>query len=122
MTSNADDFQRDIDELIAENKQLKSEKEELESRIEKLRCELANSVHNISLAKSERKDEINELRSEVCDAGMRLEKATTELKHVKKLLFERNRRYQEDCITINRLSTTIDVLAERMANKAWRNR
>jgi uncharacterized coiled-coil DUF342 family protein len=122
MTSNADDFQREIDELIAENKQLKSEKEELESRIEKLRCELANAVHNISVAKGERKDEIDELRSEVCDAGMRLEKATTELKHVKKLLFERNRRYQEDCITINRLSTTVDVLAERMANKAWRNR
>lgn len=102
-------------DLIIENTRLKEELAHVQGRVEKLQAELANAVHNITVAQNERKDEINGLRQQVCDAGQKAEKVTTELKHVKKLLFERNRRFQEDCITINQLNVTIDTLVKRLA-------
>lgn len=102
-------------DLIIENTRLKEELAHMQGCVERLQVELANAVHNITVAQNERKDEINGLRLQVCDAGQKAEKVTTELKHVKKLLFERNRRFQEDCITINQLNVTIDTLVKRLA-------
>lgn len=104
------------DNLKAMNSNLIAENSSLESRIEKLQKRIANHVHEIKVA-NEKSAEVNQLRKQVCDYGQKAEKLSTELKHVKKLLFERNRRYQEDCITINQLNVTIDVLVGRLARK-----
>ena len=104
------------DNLKAMNSNPIAENSSLESRIEKLQKRIANHVHEIKVA-NEKSAEVNQLRKQVCDYGQKAEKLSTELKHVKKLLFERNRRYQEDCITINQLNVTIDVLVGRLARK-----
>lgn len=95
-------------DLITENEKLSAEIVELKRRIEKLRGELANSVHQTTVAKGERNDEVCALRQQVCEYGEKAEK-------LEELLSERNRQYQEDCITINRLHVTIETLSERLA-------
>lgn len=102
--------------LESQNVTLQMEKEDLERRIDNLHKRFAMAEHEKRLAKSDSHN-IKCLRDQVCSYGQKLEKTTTELKHVKRLLFERNRRYQEDCITINQLNTTIDVLISRLARK-----
>lgn len=115
ISENFDDGYGTRSDLITENARLREELAHMQGRVEKLQVELANAVHNVTVAQNERKDEINRLRQQVCDAVQKAEKVTTELKHVKKLLFERNRRFQEDCITINQLNVTIDTLVKRLA-------
>lgn len=102
------------DKLKAMNSNLKAENSDLETRIEKLQKRIANYVHEIKVA-NEKSAEVNQLRRQVCDYGQKAERLSTELKNVKKRLFERNRQYQDDCITINRLNVTIDTLVERLA-------
>lgn len=104
------------DKLKAMNSNLKAENSDLENRIEKLQKRIANYVHEIRVA-NKKSAEVNQLRRQVCDYGQKAERLSTELKNVKKRLFERNRQYQEDCITINQLNTTIDVLVGRLARK-----
>lgn len=88
-------------DLIKENNHLKEQ-------VEKLRSQLAGSVHEINCVKRAHEDEVRSLRQQVCEHGERAEKA-------EKLLMERNRQYQEDCITINRLHVAVETLAERLA-------
>jgi chromosome segregation ATPase len=114
---------------IAENHELKRKNAELEDMVkclqsdnkrlneleEKLRSQLANAFHKIGTAGNGSKEEIDSLKKQVEELNRRRKKDKKELKKMKKLLFEQNQRYQEDCITINRLNTTIDVLTERIA-------
>ena len=107
-------------ELEAENARLVEENKHLNERIEKLRSNLANTVHNLTKAESGNSENIQNVKDALRECEKCLESTKTELKHVKKILFEKNRRYQEDCITINRLQVTVETLAESFARKTGR--
>lgn len=109
-----------MEELRAENARLVEENKHLNERIEKLRCNLVNAVDKLTLSENENSDEVQSMRKALRECEHHLEVTKTELKHVKKVLFQKNRRYQEDCITINRLQTTIETLVECMAQKMER--
>lgn len=101
-----------LESRLSECERLEAENSDLERRIEAMHERIAGNEHEKRISES---GEIKRLRDQVCDYGQKLEKTQTELKHVKRLLFDRNRRYQEDCITINQLTVTVDVLAGRLA-------
>lgn len=82
---------------------------DVDSRVEEIRG-LQEQNYNYRI-------ENDELRAQVCKYGESLEKTEKELQYVKKLLSERNKRYQEDCVTINQLTAAVDVLVERLARK-----
>lgn len=105
----------EIQELQAQNYRNRIEKEAADQRIKRL--EEANEIYakeieGMEAEKAELERRIADMRDE-----QKLEKVENELEHVKKLLFERNRQYQEDCITINRLTVAVDVLAGRLAKR-----
>jgi regulator of replication initiation timing len=109
-----------LEKLEAENARLTEENAHLNERIENLRSNLANAVHRVTVLENRGSKEVQIIKNALCECEQRLESAKTELKHVKKVLFQKNRRYQEDCITINRLQVTIETLVERMAQKMGR--
>lgn len=107
-------------ELESENARLRKENEHLNGRIENLQQNLANTVHKLTLSKNGNSEEMQSVKKALCECEYRLESTKKELKHVKKVLFEKNRRYQEDCITINRLQVTIETLVEQLSRKMRR--
>lgn len=109
-----------VEKLESENASLVEENKNLNERIENLRSNLANAVHRLTLSENGNSEEMQSMKKALCECEQRLEAVKTELKHVKNLLFQKNRRYQEDCITINRLQVTIETLVERMAQKMER--
>ncbi len=109
-----------MEEIMKINAELKSENKRLEDQVNKLQCNLANTVHQLTEAERGNSDKVRSVENALRECEQRLESAKTELKHVKKVLFEKNRRFQEDCITINRLQVTIETLVERMAQKMGR--
>ncbi len=108
------------DKLKSENDFLTAENKRLEEQVSRLQCNLANTVHQLMVAERGDSDKMQSVEKALHECKHRLEGAKTELKHVKKALFEKNRRFQEDCITINRLQVTIETLVERMAQKTGR--
>lgn len=109
-----------VEKLESENAHLVEENKHLMERIENLQHNLANAVHKLTLSENGNSEEVQSMRNAMRECEQRLEAAKTELKCVKKVLFEKNRRYQEDCITINRLQVTVETLVERMAQKMGR--
>ena len=107
-------------ELESENARLVEENKHLNERIERLQSNLANTVHNLKVAEKGNSEKLRSVEKALRECECRLTSTKKELKHVKKVLFERNRRYQEDCITINRLQVTVETLAERIALKMGR--
>ena len=107
-------------ELEAENARLVEENAHLNKRIERLQSNLANSVDRLTKAENGNLSKVQSIQNALRECEKCLESTKTELKHVKKVLFEKNRRYQEDCITINRLQVTVETLAERLALKMGR--
>lgn len=105
------------EKLESENACLCEENESLNKQIENLRCNLANAVHKLRLSENGNSEEMQNVKDALHECEHRLAKATKELNHVKNVLCKKNRRYQEDCITINRLQVTIETLVERMAQK-----
>jgi chromosome segregation ATPase len=115
LKSQIEELKANIEKLQSENMQLQDESVRLSELAESMRSQLANAFHKIVSAENSNNAEIADLKRQVEDANKRRKKKKKELKDLKRLLYERNRRYQEDCITINRLNTTIDVLTERIA-------
>lgn len=109
-----------VEKLESENAKLREENEHLNGRVENLQQNLANTVHKLTISENGNSEEMQSVKKALCECEYRLESTKKELKHVKKVLFEKNRRYQEDCITINRLQVTIETLVENMAKKIRR--
>lgn len=114
------EMEGEISQLKSENTDLAAKNKHLEEQVSRLRCNLANTVHQLMVAERGDSDKMRSVENALRECEHRLEGAKTELKHVKKALFEKNRRFQEDCITINRLQVTIETLVERMAQKTGR--
>lgn len=110
----------EYEKLESENAHLREENERLNVRVENLQQNLANTVHKLTLSENGNSEEMQSVKKALCECEHRLESTKKELKHVKKVLFEKNRRYQEDCITINRLQVTIETLAEQLSRKMRR--
>lgn len=106
--------------LKSENDFLTDENKRLEEQVNKLQCNLANTVHQLTEAERGSSDKMRSVENALRKCEHRLESTKTELKHAQKALCEKNRRYQEDCITINKLQVTIETLIERMAQKMGR--
>ncbi len=107
-------------ELESENARLREENERLNSRVEKLQQNLANTVHKLTLSENGNSEEMQSVKKALCECEHRLAKTTKELNHVKNVLRKKNIRYQEDCITINRLQVTIETLVEQLSRKMRR--
>lgn len=110
----------EYEKLESENARLREENEHLNVRIENLQQNLANAVHKLTLSENGNSEEMQSVKNALRECEYRLESTKKELKHVKKVLFEKNRRYQEDCITINRLQVTIETLVEQLSRKMRR--
>lgn len=107
-------------ELESENARLREENEHLNGRIENLQQNLANTVHKLTLSENGNSEEMQSVKDALHECEHRLAKTTKELNHVKNVLCKKNRRYQEDCITINRLQVTIETLVEQLSQKMRR--
>lgn len=94
--------QNEIDELNSDNENLKNEIEELKSECEKIHKQLMETEKDARAHILELKTEIERLN------------AKENLCEHKDLLAQLQDRHQQDCITINQLNVTIDVLLDKM--------
>ena len=109
-----------VEKLEYENAKLREENEHLNGRVENLQQNLANTVHKLTLSENGNSEEMQNVKDALHECEHRLAKTTKELNHVKNVLCKKNRRYQEDCITINRLQVTIETLVEQLSRKMRR--
>ena len=94
--------QNEIEELESDNENLKNEIEELKSECEKIHKQLIETEKDAQAHILELKTEIERLS------------AKENLCEHKDLLAQLQDRHQQDCITINQLNVTIDVLLDKM--------
>ena len=87
---------------------LQTEYDTLKADYDKLQSRMAGVVHELNELRRGRDQDIIKLK-------MKNDALCAELEETQRLLRRRNDQYQADCILINRLNTTIEVQAQRLA-------
>ena len=98
--------QNEIEELESDNENLKNEIEELEKKIIKAQSEI-QEWHDEAIAVRKNRDEM------LANFRKGIE-PYVDLQDIHDKIAQLQDRHQQDCITINQLNVTIDVLLDKM--------
>lgn len=106
--------QNEIEELESDNEELKSDNENLKNEIDKLEKKIIKAQSEIKQWHDET-IAVRKNRDEMLDNFRKGIEPYADLQDMHDKISELQDRHQQDCITINQLNVTIDVLVDKLS-------